>query len=97
MNYIVKIFGIVISLLSTRVTINYLGNNLYGLWVTIASIVSWMSSGDFGIGNGLRNQYAQAYAQGDKPRQTALIATGMNTQFLTDNKKVGMFRLRVQA
>ena len=79
MNYIVKIFGIVISLLSTRVTINYLGNNLYGLWVTIASIVSWMSSGDFGIGNGLRNQYAQAYAQGDKPRQTALIATGMNT------------------
>lgn len=79
LNYIVKICGVIISLLSTRVTINYLGNTLYGLWVTIASIVSWMSSGDFGVGNGLRNKYAEAYAEGDQERQKALIATGVTT------------------
>ena len=77
MNYVVKITGILISLLSTRVTINYLGNNIYGLWVTIASIVSWMSSGDFGVGNGLRNQYTSAYAEEDRIRQKTLIATGL--------------------
>lgn len=78
-NYIVKIFGIVISMLGTRVTIDYLGNNLYGLWVTIASIVSWMSSGDFGVGNGLRNKYAEAYAKNNIEEQKALIATGIYT------------------
>lgn len=79
MNYVVKVLGIVFSLLSTRITINYLGNNLYGLWVTIASVVSWMSSGDFGVGNGLRNRYAEAYAKGDEERQKVLLATGVST------------------
>lgn len=79
LNYLVKIIGIFLSLWCTRVTIGYLGNTLYGLWVTVASIVSWMSSGDFGVGNGFRNQYAKAFAEDNKERQKALIATAMNT------------------
>lgn len=79
LNYIFKIFTIGLGLYSTRITIGYLGNTLYGLWATIASIISWMSSGDFGIGNGLRNKYAQAYSANDQERQNQLIATGAVT------------------
>lgn len=79
LNYIFKIITIGLGLYSTRITIGYLGNTLYGLWATIASIISWMSSGDFGIGNGLRNKYTQAYSANDQNRQTQLIATGVIT------------------
>ena len=44
------------------VTINYLGKAEYGIWLTLASILSWLINLDFGIGNGLRNKLAEALA-----------------------------------
>jgi len=79
LNYIFKILSVLAGLLSTRITIDYLGNSLYGLWVTIASIVAWMSSGDFGISNGFRNLYAEAYSSGDEIKQDELISAGART------------------
>lgn len=47
------------------VSINYLGNVEFGIWLTIASILSWLINLDFGIGNGLRNKLAEALALND--------------------------------
>ena len=73
LNYIFKLTSIVLGFVSTRLILGYLGTTLYGLWVTIASVISWMNSGDLGIGNGLRNELAAAYAKNDKERQYKLI------------------------
>ena len=75
LNYLFRFLAIMGGLLSTRLNLEYLGTNLYGMWVTIASIISWMNSGDFGIGNGLRNQLAIAYAEKDIEKQKSLIST----------------------
>ena len=47
------------------VTLNYLGKTEYGIWLTLASILSWLINLDFGIGNGLRNKLAEALALND--------------------------------
>jgi O-antigen/teichoic acid export membrane protein len=44
------------------VAISYLGKTEYGIWLTLASILSWLINLDFGIGNGLRNKLAEALA-----------------------------------
>ncbi len=44
------------------VTLNYLGKTEYGIWLTLASILSWLINLDFGLGNGLRNKLAEALA-----------------------------------
>ena len=76
-NYFFKISNIALSFLLVRLTIKYLGSSIYGLWVTIASIVSWMASGDLGIGNGLRNQLATAYGEGDNEKEKDIKCTGV--------------------
>lgn len=47
------------------VSINYLGKTEYGIWLTLASILSWFINLDFGLGNGLRNKLAESYAVND--------------------------------
>ena len=76
-NYFFKISNIILSFLLVRLSLKYLGSSVYGLWVTISSIVSWMASGDLGIGNGLRNQLAEAYGEGDKEKVKEIICSGV--------------------
>ena len=78
LNYIFRLAGIFLGLICVRITLKYLGTNLYALWVTITSVISWMNSGDLGIGNGLRNELAKAYGEGDISKQKQLIKTAMN-------------------
>lgn len=78
LNYIFKSTSIILGLIVTRITLGYLGATLYGLWVTITSVISWMNSGDLGIGNGLRNALAKAYGEKDQERQKLLISEAVN-------------------
>ena len=77
LNIVFRVAGIVLSLLFTRYNIAYLGPSVYGLWLTIASVSSWASIADLGIGNGLRNELARAIAQGDIEKQRNLIWTAI--------------------
>ncbi len=59
-------------------TLGYLGSDyLYGVWLTLWSVVSWSYQLDFGIGNGLRNRLAEAVASGDYARGRSFIATAL--------------------
>jgi O-antigen/teichoic acid export membrane protein len=44
-----------ISLIYTPLLLKYLGDERYGIWVTMLSILNWILVFDIGIGNGLRN------------------------------------------
>ena len=54
-NMLIKPLGMLISIIYTPILLNYLGNESYGLWVTLLSIINWVNYFDVGIGNGLRN------------------------------------------
>lgn len=47
------------------ITIKYLGENQYGIWLTLSSVFMWLGNLDFGIGNGLRNKLAESFAKED--------------------------------
>ena len=50
-----KIIAIVISFALVPITVNYLDQEQYGIWLTITSIVSWISFFDLGLGHGFKN------------------------------------------
>ena len=58
-----------------RFMVAYLGDEKYGIWATLLSIMSWISSCDMGVGNGLRNKLGEAFAVGNKEKAKEYIAT----------------------
>ena len=54
-NLALRPVGLVISLIYTPLLLSYLGDEKYGLWATLLSIINWVNYFDVGIGNGLRN------------------------------------------
>jgi O-antigen/teichoic acid export membrane protein len=61
---------VIISFVSIPLTIHYLGAERYGVWLTISSLLLWMSLTDFGLaGNALVNVLSQA--DGSEDRRSA--------------------------
>jgi O-antigen/teichoic acid export membrane protein len=68
-----KGIGIATSLVTIPLTINYLGTERYGLWMTISSTIAILSFADLGIGNGLLNAVSEANGKDDrKSAQTSV-------------------------
>lgn len=55
--------------------IGYLDVYRYGIWITMYSIVNFISFFDIGLGNGLRNKYAHCIAIGDTHLAKIYIST----------------------
>jgi len=53
------------SLITIPLTLHYLGNERFGLWMTISSVVALATFADFGIGNGVLNAVAVASGRDD--------------------------------
>ena len=64
------------SLVTIPLTIHYLGNERFGLWMTISSVLAMANFADFGIGNGVLNTVADAYGKNDFDRIRAAISSG---------------------
>ncbi len=64
-----KAIGIAAGLITVPLTLNYLGVERYGLWMTISSVIGLLAFADLGIGNGLLNAIADASGRDD--RETA--------------------------
>lgn len=62
-NVISRPLSMVISVLYTPLLLRYLGDEKYGIWVTLSSIINWILVFDIGIGNGLRNVLTVKYKQ----------------------------------
>lgn len=57
--------NILIGLLLVPLTLHYVDSECYGIWLTLSSMVAWVSFFDIGISNGLRNRLTEAMAAGD--------------------------------
>lgn len=73
--FIIKGFNIVVGLLLVPITINYLDSTKYGVWVTLTSLVAWFGFFDIGLGNGLRNRFAEAVAIGNHKLAKTYVST----------------------
>ena len=74
-SFIARGISMVCSLLLVPITINYVNPTRYGIWLTLSSIIGWILLFDFGLGNGLRNKYAEAKAKGDMELARQYVST----------------------
>lgn len=83
-NYLRQIKGAVVykavamaaSFLAIPLMIGYLGQEQFGVWSTLLTVMSWIVFFDLGVGNGLRNKVAEALAKNDKAEAANYIASG---------------------
>lgn len=58
-----KSVSVIVPLLIVPLTIDYINPTQYGIWLTLSSIIAWVSFLDLGLGNGFRNKFAEAKAK----------------------------------
>lgn len=72
---VIKGISISIGLILIPLTINYVNPLQYGIWLTLSSMIAWISFFDIGFTNGLRNKFAGAKAKGNKEVARIFIST----------------------
>lgn len=74
--FLVKGLSLIVSLLTTPAYIRFFNNeSALGIWFTILSVLSWILNFDLGIGNGLRNHLASAYAKNETEEANKYVSS----------------------
>lgn len=71
----IKGISIIIGFVFVPLILGYLDAERYGIWLTLSSIIAWFSFFDIGLGNGLRNRFAEAMAAGDHELAKTYVST----------------------
>lgn len=72
---VLKCISILVSLQVVPLTIDYINPTKYGIWLTLSSIIAWLSYFDLGFAHGFRNRFAEAKAKGDMKLAKEYVST----------------------
>ncbi len=72
---LLKVCSVAISLLLVPLTLGYVSSEVYGIWLTLSSVVVWLGFFDAGFTQGLKNKLAEAIALGDYVKGKKLVST----------------------
>ncbi len=67
--------GMALPVITIPIALNYLGHEIYGLWVAVSSFIGMFVFADLGLGNGLLTALSRATGRGDVKAQQRLIST----------------------
>ena len=70
-----KGISILVSLMLVPATIGYVNAELYGVWLALASMMTWLGFADIGFTQGLKNKLTEAIAVGDWEKGRSLVST----------------------
>ena len=68
-----KGISILISFIMIPITLGYVDAELYGVWLTVASVMTWIHFLDLGFSQGLKNRLTEALAKDDYERGKTLV------------------------
>lgn len=74
-SFAVRGISIIISLMLVPMTLGYVSSEMYGIWLTLSSVVMWLGFFDIGFTLGLKNKLAEAIALNDWQRGKSLVST----------------------
>lgn len=74
-SFFIKGVSIIIGFVFVPLLIGYLGEVEYGIWITMSSILAWVNYFDIGLGNGLRNRFAESLAKGEHQMARIYVST----------------------
>ena len=72
---VMKCISILISLQVVPLTIGYVNSTKYGIWLTLSSIIAWLSYFDLGFAHGFRNRFAEARAKNNMKLAREYVST----------------------
>lgn len=72
---IAKAFAVVTPLITVRVTLSYMGEEIYGLWSAVTSFFAMFSFADLGLGSGLQTELSRASALDDRSISRKLVSS----------------------
>ncbi len=73
--FVLRGVSMAINLVLVPMTLAYLNQTRYGIWLILSSIIGWVNLMDIGLGNGLRNEFARAVAVNDRDLARTQIST----------------------
>jgi O-antigen/teichoic acid export membrane protein len=74
---VARLANTAIGLITLPIIVRYLGNEGYGLMVTITSVVAWLQFSNMGLGIGLQNALTEETGKGDQNAQAQLVSTAV--------------------
>ena len=75
LSLVLKGTSVGLNLLLVPLYINFLGQESYGVWVTLISVAGWIAFMNIGIGNGMRNKISEALSLGNFKAAQAYVST----------------------
>ncbi len=72
-----RVISGICSLVQVPLALSFLGQEAFGLWMTLTSLVGIMYIADFGLGVGIQNKMGQAYGKDDVPEAQRTASTGI--------------------
>lgn len=76
-SFFLKILGIGLSFILLPLTVNYLNEVEYGVWITLFSVMNWVNWLDMGLGLGLRNKLSEAVSKNNLNEIKRYLSTGI--------------------
>lgn len=70
-----KAATVLLGFVIVNVTYSSLNDEKFGVWMTILSILTWISMFDVGLGNGLRNKLSEALSKEDYKKGKIYVST----------------------
>lgn len=80
--FFLRVSNFVINLAIVPLTIHYLTAEKYGIWITLSSLILWLNVFDIGLGQGLRNKLATAFANDDIEKARTYLSTAYKIMFI---------------
>jgi O-antigen/teichoic acid export membrane protein len=74
--------AVFISIILLPISLSLLQVEVYGIWLTISSVLVWLGYLDLGLGSGLKNKLSESLAKSDYSKARKLISTAYFTIFL---------------
>jgi O-antigen/teichoic acid export membrane protein len=74
-SFLIKGISIFIGFILVPMTLNYLDQTRYGIWITISSFLTWFTFFEIGLGSGLKNKLAEALAVKDYETGRIYVST----------------------
>lgn len=71
----IKGSSILIGLILMPLALEYVDQMRYGIWVTVASFITWFAFFDIGLGSGLKNKLTESFANNDTEESKTLVST----------------------
>lgn len=74
-SFLIKGMSIVVGFFMIRITLDYLDQTKYGIWLTLTSFITYFAFFEIGLGRGLQNKLAEALANKDYNLARKFVST----------------------